>query len=190
MMGSWVFRKFKSKILSNATGLLSLTAAVLLVAPAGSLYAQQSGNSVDIRALLIGEVLTSQSNVNVPGIAGNFSSEPLADTQIRLVEERSSSKLVTGRRHIQYSEDHLVIAVLDSNGNELFRDVRIDPRLVRAEVPGPDGLLQNRKIYRVSQSFAFSIPVQQGMQSVRIYKPVWTGSRFVFDLVGDLALNP
>ena len=62
-----------------------------------------------------------------------------------------------------------------------------DPRLLRAEAPGPDGELTGQVIYRESAEFVVQYPDDEAIAEVRLYHPDWDGQKFSLELVGAVA---
>jgi hypothetical protein len=62
-----------------------------------------------------------------------------------------------------------------------------DPRLLRAEVPGPDGELSGQVLSRESAEFVVHDPDDEAVAEVRLYHPEWDGQKFSLELVGAVA---
>jgi hypothetical protein len=91
-------------------------------------------------------------------------------------------------RRPELSTDQLVIVVLSADGTALdWRLVR-NPRIVRAESPGPDGVLSGSTIQLSSAELLVTVADVPGARTLRVYQPRWTGTEFMLDAAGELEL--
>src|SRR5918993_166554 len=67
------------------------------------------------------------------------------------------------------SPTQVVVVALDSEGRMRWCGLVADPRLLRAEVPGPDGELTGQVIYRESAEFVVQYPDDEAVTEVRLY---------------------
>jgi hypothetical protein len=93
------------------------------------------------------------------------------------------------QRDPQLSEHHLLVRVVNADGAIIDTQLILDPRVIRAEAPGPSGELQSKTLHRSSPDFLLTIPDDPGLRELRIYHPRWTGTAFVLDPLGTIALN-
>ncbi len=114
--------------------------------------------------------------------------QPVSPT-ITLVATTPNSSQARRHRYYQYSENQIVVTTHDSSGNELYRDIHADPRLIRAEITGADGQLQSRSFYLPTVEFSFAVPANSNLGSLKILKPKWDGAGFSFELLGTVAIN-
>ena len=91
------------------------------------------------------------------------------------------------QRSAELSPTQVVVVALDSEGRMRWCGLVSDPRLLRAEVPGPDGELTGQVIYRESAEFVVSYPDDEAVTEVRLYHPDWDGQKFSLELVGAVA---
>ena len=91
-------------------------------------------------------------------------------------------------RHIEYSEDQLVIVGLAADLSERTRTVMADPRLVRAESSFSDEPLPSTRLYRPVVDFSVTID-DESVAIIRILKPVWNGTEWLFDLVAETPIQ-
>lgn len=159
-------------------------AVLLIAAPVHTVVAADQDDS----SLMLRATLVSSAAMTVANADGLVEDAP-ATASVQLVEQQVSASAVRRLRHYQYSEDQIVVVSIDQSGNELYRDIHTDPRLVRAEVQNAAGNLEYKEFYLPSASMAFSIPNDSSAQAVRLLKPKWNGTSFSFDAVGVLALN-
>jgi hypothetical protein len=93
-------------------------------------------------------------------------------------------------RQPEVSANHLVVVVQDAAGRELDWRLVLNPRLVRAEVPGPDGQLTGRVIEQSSTELLVAIPDITGADRLQIYRPVWTGKDYNLEPLAQVVIGP
>ncbi len=93
------------------------------------------------------------------------------------------------RRSLELSPDQIVVVGLDAQGKEIYRDIMPDPRILRAESPGPTGELTGELLYHASTEFLIAFPDDQEIVELRLYHPRWTGGAFALDLLVSIALR-
>lgn len=103
-----------------------------------------------------------------------------APPEISVVEKRSTGNRSRRLRHFDYAPNMIVIVGLDASGEEVFRDIRPDPRFIRAEIPRRDRGWISRQVYLNNARFTFSVPNFAQLNTIWLYKPVWNGQRFEF----------
>ncbi len=91
------------------------------------------------------------------------------------------------QRSAELSPTQVVVVALDAEGRMRWCGLVADPRLLRAEVPGPDGELTGQVIYRESAEFVVQYPDDEAVTEVRLYHPDWDGQKFSLELVGAVA---
>ena len=91
------------------------------------------------------------------------------------------------QRSAELSPTQVVVVALDSEGRMRWCGLVADPRLLRAEVPGPGGELTGQVIYRESAEFVVQYPDDEAVTEVRLYHPAWDGQRFSLEPVGAVA---
>lgn len=105
------------------------------------------------------------------------------------VVARSSAGAMPIERYPELAADKLLIAGTDATGSILAWSLTADPRLVRAEVPGPDGVLTGRLLYRGSADLLAVLPASSSIVQGAVYQPTWTGSEWLLNLVGTFSLD-
>jgi len=95
-----------------------------------------------------------------------------------LLQQSRSTAALRRERQPEVSPNHLVVVVEDAGGRELDWRLVPNPRLIRAEVPGPDGQLTGRTLEQNSTEFLVAIPDVSGADRLRIYRPIWTGKDY------------
>jgi hypothetical protein len=91
------------------------------------------------------------------------------------------------QRSAELSPTQVVVVALDSEGRMRWCGLVTDPRLLRAEGPGPDGELTGQVIYKESAEFIVQYPDDDAVVEVRLYHPDWDGQKFSLELVGAVA---
>jgi len=109
---------------------------------------------------------------------------PLNRFQLR--ERRRLTGPLALERNPELAQDRLVLVAADAKGVALSWQLIVDPRIVRAEHPGPDGTLAGQTLYRADVQVTFDLPDLQQLTQVFIYQPRWTGDRWLLDLVASL----
>jgi hypothetical protein len=92
-------------------------------------------------------------------------------------------------RDPQIAEDDLVIVALDPQGREIGWQHLKDPRIVRSEQPGPDGLLTGQVLHRSDAEFVVRMPDSLPAVSLRVYEPQWNGTEFMLRELGTVVLR-
>lgn len=92
-------------------------------------------------------------------------------------------------RHPELSADRLLIAGTDASGAIVAWSLTMDPRVVRAEVPGPDGRLTGRVVYRGSADLLALLPDSSSIVQGAVYQPSWNGSEWSLTLAGTFSLD-
>jgi hypothetical protein len=91
------------------------------------------------------------------------------------------------QRSAELSPTQIVVVALDAEGRMRWCGLVNDPRLLRAEWPGPDGQLTGQVIYKESAEFVVSYPDDDSIAEIRLYHPDWDGQDFSLELVGAVA---
>ena len=91
------------------------------------------------------------------------------------------------QRSAELSPTQVVVVALDAEGRMLWCGLVNDPRLLRAELPGPDGELRGQVSYGESAEFFVAYPDDESISEIRLYHPDWDGQKFSLGLVGAVA---
>ena len=105
-----------------------------------------------------------------------------------VVSDQSLPGAVRRERQPQLTTDQLVVVQRDPDGRALDWMMVPDPRLVRAEVPGADGRLTGRIVQRDDTELMVAVTRLPATVTLSIYQPRWTGTEYLLDLVGEVAL--
>ena len=93
------------------------------------------------------------------------------------------------RRGLNLAPDRILIVVVDSQSRLRSWSVIPDPHLIRAESPGPDGVLKGTVVLRERPQFFINVPDDPSIRELRIYEPHWNGQAFNLVLVGDVIIT-
>ena len=147
--------------------------------------------AVDGQELGAQELTVTLSAPNGSGAA--LSSQPAAAPPVAqsfdVLRRRRAVGGLPIERHPELSADQLVVAGLDANGSIVSWSLARDPRLVRAEQPGPDGVLSGRTLYRGSVDLLVVLPDLAQIERGAIYQPVWTGADWQLTMIGSFAVG-
>jgi hypothetical protein len=92
-------------------------------------------------------------------------------------------------RDPQIAADDLVVVALDAQNREVAWQHVKDPRIVRSEEPGPDGLLSGQVFHRTDAELVLRVPDDIVPVTLSIYEPRWNGSDFTLRPVGTILLR-
>ena len=115
--------------------------------------------------------------------------QPAAMDRITVLGSRTIPGALRRERRPELSGDRLVIVSVDRNGRELDWRMIPNPRVLRAELPGPGGTLTGGPIETADADLEFAIPDLPEVDRVEIYQPRWNGSEFILTAVGVLPLD-
>jgi hypothetical protein len=106
-----------------------------------------------------------------------------------LVDRQVTSGRLPREREPEVNFDKLVIVARTDDEEIVAWQVISDPRIIRAESPGPGGELAGRLLYRDRADFLFTLPDDPRIARLEFYQPRWTGAQFDLDRVGGVALR-
>jgi hypothetical protein len=105
-----------------------------------------------------------------------------------LVESRQTRGLMPRQRMPELSSDQILVVAMDEQGGQSGWTLIQDPRIIRAESPGPDGELSGQVLHLPSAEFLVSVPADRAA-ALRFYRPFWTGKEFSLIFLGALTLH-
>jgi len=106
-----------------------------------------------------------------------------------LLQQRLTAGALRRERNPEVSVNHLVIVTQDSTGRDVDWRVVPNPRIVRAETPGPDGKLTGQVVDPGPVEMLLAVPDIPGAALLRIYKPIWNGKEYDLQPLGQVALG-
>jgi hypothetical protein len=123
-----------------------------------------------------------------PGTTAERRGQPVSHL-FSILERRTMSGRIPRQREPELSSDRVVIVARDLNGKVIDWQVVPDPRVIRAETPGPRGELSGRVLYHPRADFLFTLPHDPGIARIDFYQPWWNGANFDLDLIGGVSLQ-
>jgi hypothetical protein len=116
--------------------------------------------------------------------AGAAQASPL----FTLLERRRVGGTLPRQRNPVLSEDQLVVIAVNGWGETVDEQLIPDPRVLRAESPGPTGQLAGQLFHHANPELLISLPDNPAITEVRLYHPRWTGTRFILEFLATIAL--
>lgn len=108
---------------------------------------------------------------------------------LRVAGTRRRAGAPPRHRSPELSQDKLMVAAVGAGGKLRWWTLVDDPRLIRAEGPGPDGVLTGQVLYRAAPEFVVAVPDDRTITELRLYHPRWTGEEFVLDLINTVSVQ-
>jgi hypothetical protein len=108
---------------------------------------------------------------------------------LRVAGVRRLAGSLPRHRSPELSQDKLMVAAVGAGGKLRWWTLMDDPRLLRAEAPGPDGVLSGQIFYRAEPEFVVNVPEDGGTTELRLYHPRWTGEEFVLDIINTVSIQ-
>jgi len=105
-----------------------------------------------------------------------------------LLERRLAPGSLPHQRNPELSSDQIVVVAVDVKGQEIDWQLIPDPRVLRAEFPGPTGELSGEVLHHAETELLITLPDDPTIRELRLYHPHWTGAAFVLDLLGTIPL--
>jgi len=111
-----------------------------------------------------------------------------APAQLSVATIEPTTRRPSKRRHIEYSDDQIVVVGLGADSTELTRTVMIDPRLIRVEAFRGEKDRTTDRLYRTSVNFSVYI-TDPAVVTIRILRPVWNGAEWSFEIIAETPLR-
>ena len=92
-------------------------------------------------------------------------------------------------RSLDLAPDTLLAVAVDAQKKLRSWAVIPDPRIIRAESPGPDGVLRGRILTVDQPEFSITIPNDSSIVEVRLFEPRWTGREFVLTHIARVEIK-
>lgn len=156
-----------------------LLATLFLCIASGSVRSQSPEGVLQVRVQW-----TTPADGTPPPAPGRQPVNPL-----RLLERRSAGGSLPRQRNPQVSADQILVQAFNSRGLLVDSHLIPDPRLVRAESPGPTGELAGEVLHWVDPDFLITLPDAPDLVELLLFQPRWTGTEFAFDLIGSISLQ-
>ena len=92
-------------------------------------------------------------------------------------------------RSFELASDQILMMTVDAQSRLRWWSTIPDPRVLRAERPGPDGVLTGEVIFLKTVNFTLNIPDDSAAVELRLYHPRSTGQEFVPVLISSMPLT-
>ena len=92
-------------------------------------------------------------------------------------------------RSVELASNQLLMITVGEGAQLRWWSTIPDPRILRAERPGPDGTLTGEVVFQKSIEFTIHIPDDNGALELRLYHPRWTGEEFIPVLITTIPLS-
>jgi len=141
---------------------------------------------------------SSSTELTIRWSAGDAAAGPVPKPQegsaasnvFTVVTRRQVAGVAPHERNPQLSPDQIVVVAVGASGEELGWQLVKDPRIVRAESPGPDGVLTGQTLYQPLTEFTVIVPNDVAASMLSIYKPRWNGTAFLLAPIGSVGVAP
>ena len=129
--------------------------------------------------------------LSTPDQPSSMPEEELRSTVARISVRNSAVKQgsLPRRRSFDLASDQLLIITVDDQSRLRWWSTIADPRILRAERPGPDGLLTGEIFFQKSVNFTLNIPEDSAAVELRLYHPRSNGQELVPVLIGSMTLT-
>ncbi|GJQ59105.1 MAG: hypothetical protein D8M57_04790 [Candidatus Scalindua sp. AMX11] len=115
--------------------------------------------------------------------------QPSPMYRVLITEQRRTPESPPKQRNPELTSEQLVVIAFDARENEINRVYIADPFIIRAETADETGdLISSRLLYRKSVDFSILLPDNPNISLLKFYKPHWTGTEFVIELIGETQL--
>ncbi len=128
-------------------------------------------------------------------VAANAGDEPIPIrdlkplNQFEVVSRRRLAADFVRERAPQLSTERLVVITVDISGREVAWQQVPDPRIVRAETPGPSLELSGQTLYRPVTELVVTLLDALSPAAIRVYEVQWNGTEFVLHELGQVAVG-
>jgi len=93
------------------------------------------------------------------------------------------------QRSFELASDHLLLVTVTADSRLRWFSLVPDPRVLRAERPGPTGQLTGEIIFQPNLDYSFNIPDDNESTELRLYHPRWNGQEFGLVLLSTIPLK-
>lgn len=140
------------------------------------------------------EATVSEIRLNFRTLVNKSTSKPLEAqpppaNRVTVLEKRRVPGSLPRQRNPELSSSHLVVIGMDALKQEVVQVIVNDPRLIRLETTTSTGkLTPSEIIYQSEVEFSIALPDDPRIRNIRLYHPIWTGSEYNLELVGEAQL--
>jgi hypothetical protein len=106
-----------------------------------------------------------------------------------VLDKKRGPGSVPSLRGVRLRPDVLFLAAVDGTQTLLSWQIVPDPRVLRSEAPGADGVLTGRTVRVENPEFTVEAPDDPAAVELRIFEPRWTGKKYELSLSGTVPLK-
>lgn len=96
---------------------------------------------------------------------------------------------VAKQRSLELSPEHVLLVTVNAESQLRWSSLIPDPRVLRSEGPGADGVLEGVRLYQPNAEFVVNIPEDAEAAELRFYHPLPTGEGFTLQLLSTIPLR-
>jgi hypothetical protein len=115
--------------------------------------------------------------------------KPPPSNVLSLLERRAVTGQVPRQRDPQLSPYHLVVLTRDTDNQLGNLQVIQDPRLLRAELPGPTGELTGQTLRHAQTELLVVFNDHPKLKLIELWQPRWTEAGYILELIGTAPLK-
>lgn len=93
------------------------------------------------------------------------------------------------QRSLELSPEHVLLVTIDADSRLRWSSLIPDPRILRSEGPGADGVLEGVRLYQPDAEFFVHIPEDTQAAELRFYHPRPSGEGFTLQLLSTVSLR-
>jgi hypothetical protein len=105
-----------------------------------------------------------------------------------IIQDQKRNGTLPRQRSRELSPEQLLVVTVDEKSQLRWYALIPDPRILRAEAPGPDNVMTGQTLYLESADFVVNVPDDARARELRFYKPSWTGTEFTLNLISAVQL--
>ena len=121
-----------------------------------------------------------------------LSPSPLANPStggLMVVTTRVTAGPAPQLRSLRLATNRLFVAAVDAKNALRSWTVVPDPRIIRAESFGPDGVIEGQTLYRPDADLFVTIPGDDTIVGIHVYQPLWDGQAFHLTPLGAVPVR-
>lgn len=108
---------------------------------------------------------------------------------LSILERASREGSLPRPRSLELSEEQVLVVAVGADNQMRWWTLIPDPRLTRAEFPGPNGELTGQTVVRTEADFSVAYPADPSITELRLYHPRLTDGGFVLETIGAAAVR-
>ncbi|MBL8181256.1 MAG: hypothetical protein JNL64_06545 [Blastocatellia bacterium] len=108
-------------------------------------------------------------------------------TTYSMLDSRAKSGSIARQRTLELMTTELLIASVNDRKEVLWWSIQSDPAVLNAHATTNEGHLIGSRLYKRTSDMLISIPADDAIRQLRIYRPIWDGSRsYRLSLIGEI----